>query len=104
MTGLYIIGSVLRFALRVVLLPVQAVLTLLMLAIGFIGGLANIFFWFIGVFFVIGGICAFISPVGSASLGWQGLIAGILIAVIPQALTVWGAEGILGLKELLGRI
>ena len=53
---------------------------------------------------VIGGICSFISPVGSSSLGWQGLIAGILIAVIPRALTIWGAEGIGCLKEMLARI
>jgi hypothetical protein len=67
MTVLYGVGTVLRFVLRVVLLPVQAVLTLLMLAIGFIGGLANIVCWLLGAFFVIGGICSFIN--GSASLG-----------------------------------
>ena len=96
--------TVIRFILRIVLLPVQAALTLLMLAIGFIGGLANIVFWLIGVFFVIGGVCSFISPVGSTSLGWQGLIVGIIVAVIPQALTLWGAEGIGCIKELLARI
>lgn len=96
------IGTVLRFVLRVVLLPVQAVLILLMLAIGFIGGLANIVCWLLGAFFVIGGICSFIN--GSASLGWQGLIVGIIVAVVPQALTLWGAEGIGFLKELLARI
>ncbi len=102
MTVLYGIGMILRFILRVVLLPVQAVLTLLMLAIGFIGGLANIVCWLLGAFFVIGGICSFIN--GSASLGWQGLIVGIIVAVVPQALTLWGAEGIGCLKELLARI
>ncbi|MBO5632302.1 MAG: hypothetical protein J5965_24865 [Aeriscardovia sp.] len=102
MTVLYGVGTVLRFVLRVVLLPVQAVLTLLMLAIGFIGGLANIVCWLLGAFFVIGGICSFIN--GSASLGWQGLIVGIIVAVVPQALTLWGAEGIGCLKELLARI
>ena len=102
MTVLYGVGTVLRVILRISLLPVQAVLTLLMLAIGFIGGLANIVCWLLGAFFVIGGICSFIN--GSASLGWQGLIVGILVAVVLQALTLWGAEGILGLKELLGKI
>lgn len=42
MTVLYGIGTVLRVIFRIALLPVQAILTLLMLAIGFIGGLANI--------------------------------------------------------------
>lgn len=93
---------VLRFILRIALLPVQAVLTLLMLAIGFVGGLANIVCWLLGAFFVLGGICSFIN--GSASFGWQGVIVGILVAVIPQALTLWGEEGLLGLKELLARI
>ena len=50
----------------------------------------------------VGGICSFIN--GSASLGWQGLIVGILVAVVPQALTLWGAEGIGCIKELLARI
>lgn len=97
MIVLYGIGTVLRFILRIALLPVQAVLTLLML-----GGLANIVCWLLGAFFVIGGICSFIN--GSASLGWQGLIVGIIVAVVPQALTIWGAEGIGGLKELLGSV
>ena len=97
MTVLYGIGIVLRFILRIALLPVQAVLTLLML-----GGLANIVCWLLGAFFVIGGICSFIN--GSASLGWQGLIVGIIVTLVPQALTIGGAEGIGCLKELLGRV
>ncbi|WP_352398991.1 hypothetical protein [[Clostridium] aminophilum] len=36
--------------------------------------------------------------------GWQGLIVGIIFAVVPQALTIWGAEGIGMLKEVLARI
>lgn len=49
MIVLYGIGTVLRFILRIALLPVQAVLTLLMLATGFIGGLANIVCWLLGL-------------------------------------------------------
>ncbi len=93
---------VLRFILKVALLPVQAVLTLLMLAIGFIGGLTSVVFELLGVFLVIGGLCSFAN--GSASLGWQGLIVGIIVTVVPQALTIWGAEGIVCLKELLARV
>ncbi len=55
MTVLYGIGMILRFILKIALLPVQAALTLLMLAIGFIGGFANIACGLIGSFFVIGG-------------------------------------------------
>lgn len=51
---------------------------------------------------MICGICSFIN--GSASLGWQGLIVGIIVAVDPQALTIWGAEGIGMLKEVLAII
>lgn len=102
MTVLYGIGTVLRFILRIALLPVQAILTLLIFAIGFIGGLANIGCWLLGAFFVFGGICSFIN--GSAALGWQGLIVGIIVAVVPQALTIWGAEGIGCLKEVLARV
>lgn len=102
MTVLCGFGTVLRVILRISLLPVQAVLTLLMLAIGFIGGLANIVCWLLGAFFVIGGICSFINE--STSLGWQGVIVGIIVAVVPQALNLCGTDGILGLKEFLGRI
>ena len=56
MTVLYGIGMILRFILKIALLPVQAALTLLMLAIGLIGGFANIACGLIGSFFVIGGI------------------------------------------------
>ena len=102
MTVLYGIGMILRFILKIALLPVQAILTLLILAIGFIGGLANIVCWLLGAFFVFGGICSFIN--GSATLGWQGFIVGIIVAVVPQALTIWGAEGIGCLKEVLARV
>lgn len=51
---------------------------------------------------MIGGICSFIN--GSTSLGWQGLIVGIIVAVVPQALTLWGEEGLLALKDLLLKI
>ncbi|SFD11133.1 hypothetical protein [Butyrivibrio sp. YAB3001] len=51
---------------------------------------------------VLYGICSFINE--SASLGWQGLIVGIIVAVVPQALTIWGAERIGMLKEVLARI
>ena len=44
MTVLNGIGTALRFILRIALLPVQAVLTLLML-----GGLANIVCWLLGL-------------------------------------------------------
>ena len=66
MTVLYGIGTVLRFILRIALLPVQAILTLLILAIGFIGGLANIVCWLLGAFFVFGGICSFINGICSS--------------------------------------
>ncbi len=102
MAVLYGIGTVLRFILKVALLPVQAVLTLLMLALGFIGGLASVVLELLGAFLVIAGVCSFIS--GDSSLGWQGLIVGIVVAVIPQALTIWGEEGLLGLKDLLRRV
>ena len=102
MAVLYGIGTVLRFILKVALLPVQAVLTLLMFAVEFVGGLAGFAFKLIGAFLVIGGLCSFGN--GSASLGWQGIIVGIIVAVVPQALTLWGEEGILGLKDLLAKI
>lgn len=104
MTVLYGIGTVLRFILRIALLPVQAVLTLVMLAMAFVGSLACTLFEIIGMLCVICGLYEFISSTGSATSGWQFLIGGILLVIIPQALTIWGEEGLLNLKDLLARI
>ena len=97
MTVLYGIGTVLRCILRVVLLPVQAVLTLVMLAMAFVGSLACTLFEIIGTLGMICALYEFISSTGSA-------IGGILFVIIPQALTIWGEAGLLNLKDLLARI
>ncbi|MBO7357565.1 MAG: hypothetical protein J6U37_03465 [Lachnospiraceae bacterium] len=104
MTVLYGIGTILRFILRVVLLPVQAVLTLMMLAMAFVGSLTCTLFEIIGTLGVICGLYEFISSTGSVTSGWQFLIGGILLVIIPQALTIWGEVGLLNLKDLLARI
>lgn len=104
MAVLYGIGTVLRFILKVALLPVQAVLTLLMLAMAFIGSLTCTLFETIGTLGVICGLYEFISSTGSAASGWQFLIGGILLVIIPQALTIWGEVGLLNLKDFLARI
>lgn len=96
--------TVLRFILRIALLPVQAVLTLLVLAIDFLSGWAILAFRIIGALFLLGGLCQFISKTGSASLGWQGIIVAVIIVAVPQALTIWGEAGLIRLKELLARI
>lgn len=104
MTVLYGIGMIIRFILRVVLLPVQAVLTLVMLAMAFVGSLACTLFEIIGTLGVICGLYEFISSTGLATTGWQFLIGGILFVIIPQALTIWGEVGLLNLKDFLARI
>lgn len=80
MTVLYGIGMILRFILKIALLPVQAALTLLMLAIGFIGGFANIACGLIGSFFVIGGITKFCFIIG--------LHVSFMIKDVPKYLNV----------------
>ena len=87
--------TVLRFILRIALLPVQAVLTLLVLVIDFLSGWAILAFRIIGALFLFGGLCQFISKTGSTSLGLQGIIVSVIIVVVPQALTIWGQAGIL---------
>lgn len=104
MTILCVIGTILRFLLRVVLLPVQAVLTLVLIAIDFVSGLAGIVFGFAGAICIIGGLVELISKTGSTSLGIEGLVGGICLAVIPQALAIWGEAGIIGLKGMLAKI
>ena len=104
MAVLYGIGTVLRFILKVALLPVQAVLTLMMLAMAFVGSLTCTLFEIIGALGVICGLYEFISSTGSANSGWQFLIGGILLVIIPQALSIWGEVGLLNLKDLLAKI
>ncbi len=104
MTALYVIGSVLRFLLRIILLPVQAVLTLLLLAVGFVSGMAQFVFGIAGAICFIGGLVELFSKTRSASLGWQGVIVGTLFVVIPQAIAIWGELGIISLKDLLARV
>ncbi|MBQ5475832.1 MAG: hypothetical protein IIT65_14435 [Lachnospiraceae bacterium] len=104
MAVLYGIGTVLRFILKVALLPVQAVLTLLMLAMAFVGSLTCTLFEIIGTLGVICGLYEFISSTGSATSGWQFLIGGILLVILPQALTILGEVGLLNLKDFLARI
>lgn len=100
----YVIGTIVRFILRVVLLPVQVVLTLLMLAMAFVGSLTCTLFEIIGTFGVICGLYEFIISTGSATSGWQFLIGDILLVIIPRALTIWGEAGLLNLKDLLARV
>ena len=94
MTVLYVIVSILRFVLRVILLPVQAILTLLLLSLGFISGLTELVFGILGAICFFGGLFELLSSTGSTALGWQGIIGGILFVVIPQALALWGEMGI----------
>ena len=98
------IMTVIRFILRIVLLPVQAMLTLLILAIDFLSGWAILAFRILGALFLFGGLCEFISKTGSTSLGWQGIIVAVIIVAVPQAVVIWGEAGILRFKELLARI
>jgi hypothetical protein len=98
------IMTVIRFILRIVLLPVQAMLTLLILAIDFLSGWAILAFRILGALFLFGGLCEFISKAGSTSVGWQGIIVAVIIVAVPQAVVIWGEAGILRFKELLARI
>lgn len=104
MTVLYVIGTILRFLLRIALLPVQAALTLMLLAIDFASGLIGIAFTLAGDICIIGGIIELCSKTGSTTIGIEGLIGGLCFAVIPQAIALWGETAILGLKELLARV
>ena len=96
--------TVIRFILRIVLLPVQAMLTLLILAIDFLSGWAILAFRILGAQFLFGGLCEFISKTGSTSLGWQAIIVAVIIVAVPQAVVIWGEARILRFKELLARI
>ena len=73
-------------------------------AMAFVGSLTCTLFEIIGTLGVICGLHEFISSTGSATSGWQFLIGGILLVIIPQALTIWGEVGLLNLKDLLAKI
>ena len=92
---LYGIGAVLRFILRIASLPVQVVFTLLILVSGFICRLVNIVYMLQAVFFVNGSIYVHLSMDLYLLDGNRGIV-GIIVAVVSQALTFWGEEGLAG--------
>ena len=64
MIALRVFGSVLHFLLKVILLPVQIVLTILICMIDFAGGVFGFIFGLVGGFIILAGLsCLFMPPV-----------------------------------------
>ena len=101
-----ILKAILMAPVRVIVFFIQFVLTLGVVIFGAAGGIVTKAGEIVGGLLILGSLlCVATGQItGDISLGWQWLLVGIVVAVIPQALTLWGEEGLLGLKELLGRI
>lgn len=99
-----VIGNVLRFLVRIMLLPVQAALTLILLAVEFLSGLLCVVGGMIGFLAIVAAIVELCSASGTGANALYYFIGGLCFAVIPQALSIWGEVGILGLKDFLARV
>lgn len=96
-----VVGSVLHFILKVVLLPVQAILTLLELSISFIGGLVLFLTKAFGVLLIVAAIFDWITKTYSSKEIMETFVTGLCVAIIPEALVAWGVAGIEILKDFL---
>lgn len=101
MTVLKGIGAVLHFLLKAALLPVQAVLTLLEIAISFLGGMVLLVTRIFGFLLVVCAAFELITKTGTSEWILEMFISGVCVAVIPDALVSWGLAGIELLKAVL---
>ena len=99
MIALRVFGSVLHFLLKVVLLPVQIVLTILICMIDFAGGVFGFIFGLVGGFIILAGLsCLFMQPVD-----WKLFIEAI-IGSLPRMVRYFGESVLIGMKGLLAKI
>ncbi len=104
MIALSVFGSVLHFLLKVVLLPVQIVLTILICMIDFAGGVFGFIFGLIGGFIILAGLsCLFMPPV-DWKLFFEAMITGTVIGSFPRMVRYFGESVLVGMKSFLARI
>jgi hypothetical protein len=104
MKVLWVLGFVLLLMLKIVLLPVRALLGFLGLSLDFVGAIVcNIAGLFGTIFLFIVVISRLCGDVTNAVF-LEGFIFAVLVAVIPRALYYVGRRLILGLQALLSRI
>ena len=104
MIALRVFGSVLHFLLKVVLLPVQIVLTILIYMIDFAGGGFGFIFGLVGGFIILAGLsCLFMPPV-DWKLFIEAMIAGTVIGSLPRMVRYFGESVLIGMKGLLAKI
>ena len=103
MIALRVFGSVLHFLLKVVLLPVQIVLTILICMIDFAGGVFGFIFGLVGGFIILAGLsCLFMPPVDWKFI--EAMIAGTVIGSLPRMVRYFGESVLIGMKGLLAKI
>ncbi len=104
MTVLRLIGSIIHILLKIVLLPIQIVLTILIIMIDFAGGVFGFVFGIIGGFIIIGGFsCLFMPPI-DWKLFIEAMVIGTLIGSLPRIVRCFGESLLIGMKDLLARI
>ncbi|MCI1305307.1 MAG: hypothetical protein LKG40_03680 [Lachnospiraceae bacterium] len=104
MKVIYVAGCVLLWVLRVLLLPVRAGLWLLGLAVDFAGSVVCRIASSLGTLFLIGVVLSHAWTGLSDALFLEGIVIGILMVVIPRALTILSAELVAGIQSLLRKI
>ena len=104
MTVLRLIGSIVHIILKIVLLPVQIILTMLICMIDFAGGVFGFIFGIVGGFIIIAGFsCLFMRPV-DWKLFTEAMVIGTLIGSFSRMVRYFGESLLIGMKDLLARI
>lgn len=92
-----------RFMLKVLLLPVQALLTLLFMAVHYLSGILIFVCSVVGLICILGGVVDLLSAAPSG-IALQVIIGGVIIAAVPRAISYWGENGIAMVKVVIKMI
>ena len=104
MTVIRLVGSIFHILLKMVLLPVQIVLTILIFMIDFAGGVFGFVFGIGGGFIIMAGFsCLFMPPI-DWKLFTEAMIIGTLIGSFPRMVRFIGESLLIGLKGFIAKI
>jgi hypothetical protein len=104
MKVLWFVGCILLWTLRILLLPVRAVLWFLSLVLDYAGSVICGITSALGTLFLLGIIFSRVMTGLSDAMFLEGIAIGILMAVIPRALLILGTGLLIGIQSLLREI
>ncbi len=104
MKVLRVFVEIIRFVIRIILLPIQITLSILIYMIDFTGGVFSFISGIIGTVIILGGICGLFMPPIDWRLFWAAMIIGSLIGVLPGIVAEFGDAILMAIKYILAQI